>query len=141
MSHQPPETVVWTLPNVQGPPSALYATYFNGYGPPNPYMTHHSPRHYSSSTRAPVYPGPIPHPHSRRGSTGNGPRVFPQYIDPPHSGHAHYHSHSRSSHVQPHYSHSQSQPKLVTRSILKNGTKVAPPPPQSSYVRNRLSIL
>jgi hypothetical protein len=147
MSHQPAETIVWALPaQVQGPPSALYATYFNAYGPPNPHMnmnmTYH-PRHYHSSTRTPVYP--IPHPHSitprtRRASTGEGPKVSPHHIGLSQS----HHGHSRhSSHGQPPASHprsqsqSHSQPKIATKSILKNGTNVSPLPPQTPYVLPR----
>lgn len=155
MSHQPAGTITWAVPTVQvqGPPSALYATYFNAHGPPNyhmnPSMTYH-PRHYHSSTRTPVYP--IPHPHSitprpRRASTGEGPKVSPHHIDLPKSHHDHsrhsshvppasYHSHSRSySHT-----HSHSQPKIATKSILKNRTNVSPLPPQTPYVRHLLEL-
>ena len=134
--HQPPQTIVWSLPTVQGvqgPPSALYATYF----PPNPHMKYH-PRHYSysPSAMAPIYPAPMPtHPNpsrTRRQSTGDGPRVSPHIIEPTPSYHAQSNSHSRVHPPAPQPAHSYSH--LTRKSILKP-SKVAPPP-QTPYVRD-----
>ena len=148
MSHQPSQSIVWSIPTAQGvpgPPSHLFATYFNGYGPPNPHVRYYHP-HSSSSSRSHVYPAHIPPnqlpPRKRRASTGEGPRVSPHIIDPPPSHHPRSrpvsHSPSHHSHVQPPASypaHSSSHPRQATKSILKNGSRGTPPPPQTPYVR------
>lgn len=156
MSHQPPQSIVWSIPTAQGvpgPPSHLFATYFNGYGPPNPHMRYypHQPYPHSSSTRSHVYPAHVPSnqlpPRKRRPSTGDGPRVSAHIIGPPPSHNPRSRPLSQSpphhSHVQPPASHpaySSSHPKQATRSILKNGSRGTPPPPQTPYVRPALYL-
>jgi len=82
--------------------------------------------------RSSNYPAPMPHqphPHrQRRGSTGDGPRVFQGNINPPSP---HY--------VQPHPSpphQPRSYGRHVTRSILKN-SNIAPPPQTVRAPRER----